>query len=636
MAVQSISGLVGDIVPHSFPQCGALHLDIRTAGRRSERGTTSEWTGAGAALASRGGPAVEIAPGLAIVADARIDNAADLIRELGLAPGASTETLIGAAYRRWQEDCPAHLEGDFAFAIWDAGEHRLLCARDPFGIRPLYYTHSDGSMRFAQSPGDLARATGAAPVLRDAAIADYLYGRVIEPEGTFFEGVRRLPAGHMLVMRGGELALRRYYALTPAKTAGKDVHEEFRYLFDEAVRKRATGTEQVGALLSGGLDSSAIACLLRDRKQSEGGGNVPVFSMVFREPERSNERPYVDQVLATGGFASRVLELDGYRPLDDLEALLEDCDGPTLAPNLACMRHVVGAAAESGIGVLLDGHGGDEVVSHGYGLLGELAARGAWWSLWREARAAADNYGRSSLVLTRRVAARQNRIDARILARLLAPLDRAPRDTGGGPAHILSRDLIARSALKERLRSFAQPEAAVGEQQQHHAVLTSALQPYAFEVQAAFYRSMGVEARYPFWDRRLVEFCLGLPAHEKLSGGWSRLVLRRAMGGIVPDSVLARRDKLDFTVHLARGLVVHHRDRIEALLAEEPDNPLAEYCDLGAARSVFATICADPDAAPGTQVQMVWRAIALGTWLAMLRASAPQPQSCPAFNGVAA
>ncbi|WP_296718914.1 asparagine synthase-related protein [Erythrobacter sp.] len=634
MAVRSISGLVGDIAPHSFPQCGALHPNSRGPAR--VQGTTCEWTGSGAALASRGGAAVEIAPGLAIVADARIDNAADLGRELGLAPDASTEILIAAAYRRWGEDCPSHLEGDFAFAIWDAGEHRLLCARDPFGIRPLYYTHTGGSLRFAQSPGDLVRRAGSPPALRDEAIADYLYGRVIEAEGTFFEGVSRLPAGHVLVLREGELALRRYFHLAPAEPEGRDLHDQFRYLLDEAVRKRAAGTGQVGALLSGGLDSSAIACLLRDHQQAEGGGNVPVFSMVFREPERSNERPFVDHVLATGGFASRVLELDGYRPLDDLETLLEDCDGPTHAPNLACMRRAVGAANESGIGVLLDGHGGDEVVSHGYGLLGELAARGNWLSLWREARAAADNYGRSSLALTRQFAARQNRVDARILARLLAPLDRAPKVSGGGPAHLLSRDLIDRTAFKERLRSFAQPETAAGEQQQHHAVLTSALQPYAFEVHAAFYRSMGVEARYPFWDRRLVEFCLSLPAHEKLSGGWSRLVLRRAMAGIVPEPVLARRDKLDFTVHLARGLVVHHRDRIEALFADEPGNRLGDYCDLGVARSAFAAICADPDAAPGTQVQMVWRAIALGTWLTMLRASAPQPQSRPAVSGVAA
>lgn len=613
MTLQAISGVVGETGHHNFPQCGGPTPWL--TGDRKGCCTTSEWTSAGVALASRGGLVVEVGPGLAVVADARIDNASDLARQLGVDAGAPTEVLIGAAYRRWHDDCTAHLEGDFAFALWDAAARRLLCARDPAGIRPFYYSRTGGAFRFAQSPGVLVRAIGQAPRLRDEAVAAYLFGRVIEAEGTFFEGIQRLKAGHVLVLQAGEIGLRRYYELAPAAPAGRDAAEEFGHLLAEAVRKCATGARQVGALLSGGLDSSSIACVLRDQRRAANAGDLPVFSMAFREPDRSNERPYIDRVLADGGMTPHILELDGYRPLDGLEALLEACDGPTHAPNLACLRQVVGAAADSGVDVLLDGHGGDEVVGHGYGLLSELAARGAWFSLWREARAAADNYGYSSLVLTRRVAAREGRLDARLAAKLLAPFDRQPRTASSGPAHVLSRDLIDRTAFRELLRGFVPPEAAVGEREQHHAVLTSALQPYAFEVHAAFYRSMGVQACYPFWDRRLVEFCFGLPAREKLSGGWSRLVLRRAMAGIVPDPVLKRRDKLDFTVHLARGLVRHHRDRIESLFADGPQNRLAPYCDLAAARTAFAAICADPDAAPGRRVQMVWRAVALGTWL---------------------
>lgn len=634
MAVHQISGVIGKTAPH-----GVAHFCAPSHQRPSPFRTscnTSEWAGAGALLTSQGGLAVEIATGLAIVADARIDNAPQLRRELGLGCVSSTEKLIVAAYRRWHDDCAAHLEGDFAFAIWDARENRLLCARDRFGIRPFFYAQYGGVFRFAQSSGALVQAIGREPSLRDDAIADYIYGRVIEAEGTFYEGIRKLEPGHMLVLRSGRVDLRRYYELTPTAPAGRDAPEEFRHLLDEAVRKCASGPERVGALLSGGLDSSSIACLLRDQRRSDGVGNVPVFSMVFSEPDRSNERPFVDQVLAGGGFSSQVLRLDGYRPLDGLETLLEALDGPTHAPNLCCMRHVVGAAADSGMGVLLDGHGGDEVVSHGYGLLSELAAHGAWLKLWREARAAADNYGHSSLALTRRVALRQSSFDAKIIARLLAPFDRTRKPEGEGPSHLLSRDLIDRSAFMERLRSFAPPEAAMGEMEQHRAVLTAPLQPYAFEVHAGFYRHMGVEARYPFWDRRLVEFCLGLPADEKLSGGWSRLVLRRAMAGIVPEPVLARRDKLDFTVHLARGLTLHHRDQIEALFAKASDNLLAHYCDLGAARTAWAAICADPDAASGRSVQMVWRAVALGTWLKMLRVNTIEPKPHQFSRGVAA
>lgn len=580
-------------------------------------GLSGQWTSPGIALAGGGG-AVMLDGGLVVVADARIDNREDLDQALGIGPGAPAGAVIAAAYRKWGLDCPSHFDGAFAFALWDAATRRLLCARDLMGVRPFYYRREAGAVRFAQSAADLAAPIDRQRTLRDEAIADFLYGRVLDAQGTWFAGVERLAAGHSLVFEDGALRFLRHGHITPAAPRpDSDAPASLRALLDAAVARRAEGGEQVGALLSGGLDSSSIACLLRDQRRHTGGPPVPVFSMMFREPERSNERRHLDAVLATGGFAPHVLDLDGYAPLDGFEDLLAETGGPSLAPNLSAMRHVIGLAAEQGVTVLLDGHGGDEVVSHGYGLLDELAGQGAWPALWREARGAADNYGYSRLVLTRRVAGRQKRLDARILARLLAPFDRdAAPVAARPPRHILARDLVHRSRLAERLRHFAKPENAATEQAQHRAMLTDPLQPYAFEVHAAFYRSQGVEARYPFWDRQVVEFCLGLPAKEKLSRGWSRLVLRRAMQGVVPGSILQRRDKIDFTVHLARGLVRHHHERITHLFGAAT-SPLAPFVDLAQARAVYAGIAADPDAATGRAVQMVWRAAALGIWLEM-------------------
>ncbi len=580
-------------------------------------GAAGQWSAPGIALAGGGG-AVMLDGQLVVVADARIDNREDLGQALAIAPGAPEGAVIAAAYRKWGLDCAAHLEGAFAFALWDAATRRLLCARDLMGVRPFYYRREGPALRFAQSAAALAAGIDRQRTLRDEAIADFLYGRVLDAQGTWFAGVERLAAGHSLVFEDGALRLLKHSHITPAAPRpDSDAPASLRALLDAAVARRAEGGEQVGALLSGGLDSSSIACLLRDQRRRAGGPPVPVFSMMFREPERSNERHHLDAVLATGGFAPHVLDLDGYAPLDGFEDLLAETGGPSLAPNLSAMRHVTGLAAEQGVTVLLDGHGGDEVVSHGYGLLDELAGRGAWPALWREARGAADNYGYSRLVLTRRVAGRQKRLDARILARLLAPFDRdAAPAAARPPRHILARDLVHRSRLAERLRRFAKPEDAATEQAQHRAVLTDPLQPYAFEVHAAFYRSQGVEARYPFWDRQVAEFCLGLPAKDKLSRGWSRLVLRRAMQGVVPGSILQRRDKIDFTVHLARGLVRHHHERITDLFGAAT-SPLAPFVDLAQARAVYAGIAADPDAATGRAVQMVWRAAALGIWLEM-------------------
>jgi len=255
MGLREIAGVVGEAAPRRKNVCALPQA--ATLGRADKSFATSIWVGAGVVLRCRGGIAVEAIPGLAVAADARIDNAPDLRHELGLGPVVPTEKLIAAAYAKWQDDCPAHLEGDFAFAIWDARERRLLCARDPAGIRPLYYTHSGGIFRFAQSPGVLLRAHQHNLPLRDEAVADFLYGRVMEAEGTFFAGVKRLQAGHALVLRSDTLSLRRYFDLAPSAPAGRDGAEEFRHLLDEAVRKRSGGHERVGALLSGGLDSSS-------------------------------------------------------------------------------------------------------------------------------------------------------------------------------------------------------------------------------------------------------------------------------------------------------------------------------------------------------------------------------------------
>ncbi|OYU73320.1 MAG: hypothetical protein CFE32_21270, partial [Alphaproteobacteria bacterium PA3] len=151
-------------------------------------------------------------------------------------------------------------------------------------------------------------------------MADFLYGRVLDAQGTWFAGVERLPAGHSLVFEGGALRLLRHSSITPAAfepdgNAPATLHA----LLDTAVARRVEGVEHVGALLSGGLDSSSIACLLRDQRRRAGAAPLPVFSMMFREPERANERRHLDTVLATGGFEPHVLDMDGYAPLDGFE-----------------------------------------------------------------------------------------------------------------------------------------------------------------------------------------------------------------------------------------------------------------------------------------------------------------------------
>lgn len=549
-----------------------------------------------------------------MVADARFHDHADFAGRLGLAENASPARMIAAAYRREGAGFIAGLDGDFAFALHDRARGDLLCARDHFGVRPLYHAAHEGMIAFASSIAELRRLLPAARPLRDLAIADFLLGRVVEPRGTFFEGIERLPAAHLLRANADGVRLHRYWSLTPDPEAAREAApaERFRELFARAVEKRGRAAARPAALLSGGLDSSSIACVARRSAIPRSEAGLPTYSVHFASPDRCNERRFIDAVLDQGGFDATILERDGYRPFARATELLEATDGPVLSPNLACMRPLFERAARDGVDVLLDGHGGDEVVSHGYGRLDDLARSGSWIALWRETAAAADNYGRPTAALVRSIARRHRGVDAKLVSLLLRSLSRG--ETARAPLpHLLGRDFL-RACRPARSEPACPPDA--GEAARHLATLADPLQPYAFEVLAQVYRSAGIEARFPFWDRSLVEFCTGLPGVAKLAGGWSRLVLREAMDGIIPEAVRTRRDKVDFAYHLASGMVRHHDAMIRDLLAESgAAGGIGGYVDLPAARAAYEELARDPAGTPGPKVQQIWRIVTLAIWL---------------------
>ncbi|HKT85558.1 MAG TPA: asparagine synthase-related protein [Novosphingobium sp.] len=567
---------------------------------------------------------------IAVAADAVLYQHDSLADRLGLPRDVSEPRLILAAYCRWGEDCVDHLEGDFAFAVADRDRAKLFLARDRFGVRPLYYAHGPRGFEFASRAGVLPGNAGADAPLRPPAVAAFLLGRVLDHEGTFREGIRRLPAAHCLTVTREGAVLRKYWQPRVIPLPGRtELPELFLATFRDCVHDRLRQVQRPGALLSGGLDSSSIACVARDRL-GDAQQPLPTFSMVFDAPGTCNERPFVDAVTDTGGFASRVLERRDYAPLTDLEAILDEQDGPVLAPNLACMRPLLALARDAGVEVLLNGHGGDEVVSQGYGRLDDLAGSGRWITLWRECAAVADTYGERPWPTLAAISARHSRLDARIAARALRRFADVP--PAGEPAHLLSRDCIGTSGIREAVRAAGTIDPAAGEQAQHLATLAAPLQPYAFEVLANAYAAMGIEGRFPFWDRRLVELCLSLPSREKLDRGWSRLILRRAMGGVIPDQVRLRRDKMDFVHLLASGLVRHHHEEIEEMLSDRTAE-LAGYLDLERARALYARLAADPLHAPGREVQALWRAVAMARWLRRrsraAAASAPLARSHP-------
>jgi asparagine synthase (glutamine-hydrolysing) len=601
--------------------------------RHRARDGSSWWMDKGVALGhawlnttDEAGPGLLTMAGgkLAITADCRLDNRDELLARLGIRDSSVADAvLLMRAYLRWGEACPEHLQGDFAFAIWDAERQQLFCVRDHFGVKPFYYHSSGRRFIFASEIGPILDAGGVDFSISEHQISGFLAGLPDDPQSTAYADIFRLPARHSLTVTGNQVVLRRYWQIEPSpRPMRSDAAEEFRHLFSQSVKNRMRGTPAVGAMLSGGLDSSSIACVAGLQNEAQRKPRLPTFSLVFEKGSPMDERPFIEAVLAQQKVDGTLIGVGNYAPFAEFERILEEQEETFLAPGLSLTRDIYRTAGAKGMKVLLDGHGGDEVVSQGHGHLHELANAGKWMELWRELRSASNTYGDGMLGLYYHFLtlygpawriAKLKRLASRALGKLRGhPAGRPATSLRG----LINPDLAKRTDLVERFRrAGAMPPAVIAsETLTHRWLLSNGMVPHAFEVLDKAAANFGVEPRYPFWDKPLVEFCLALPGAEKLSQGFGRSVLRRAMEGILPPAVQWRRDKIDFTSNLVKGMLGNHRDLLDDVLVKDAAR-IAPYVNLPEVSAAYGRIASQPEAATLPDVQYVWRSISLSLWL---------------------
>ncbi|WP_192249484.1 lasso peptide isopeptide bond-forming cyclase [Mesorhizobium caraganae] len=570
------------------------------------------------------GPVTMAGGKLAITADCRLDNRDELLARLGIRDSSVADAVVlMRAYLRWGEACPEHLQGDFAFALWDGERRQLFCVRDHFGVKPFYYHWSDRRFVFASEIGPILDVGGVDMRISEHQISGFLAGLPDDPQSTAYADIFRLPARHSLTVTGHQVVLRRYWQIEPSpRPMRADAAEEFRHLFSQSVRNRMRGTPAVGAMLSGGLDSSSIACVAGMQNAAQRKPRLPTFSLVFEKGSPMDERPFIEAVLAQQKVDGTLISVGNYAPFAEFERILEEQEETFLAPGLSLTRDIYRTAGAKGMKVLLDGHGGDEVVSQGHGHLHELADAGKWMELWRELRSASNTYGDGMLGLYYQFLtlygpawriAKIKRLANRALSKLRSRPTGRPVTSWRG---LINPDLAMRTDLVERFRraGYMPPAVSASETLTHRWLLLNGMVPHAFEVLDKAAANFGVEPRYPFWDKPLVEFCLALPGAEKLNQGFGRSVLRRAMEGILPPAVQWRRDKIDFTSNLVKGMLGNHRDLLDKVLVADAAL-IAPYVNLPEVTAAYGRISRQPDEATLPDVQYVWRSIALSLWL---------------------
>ena len=567
---------------------------------------------------------------LTITADARIDNRDELIATLKLddlpSEKITDSQIILAAYEEWGEACPDKLLGDFAFAIWDRQLQKLFCARDHFGVKPFYYYHSDSIFTFASEIKGIFTLPEIPCQIDETRIANYSIGNFDELNLTSYQGIYRLPPAHCLSVNSNGIGVKRYWSLDLNRQtileSDRAYAVEFRKIFTEAVRCRLRSAFPIGSKLSGGLDSSAIACIAKQLlNENSSDSTLHTFSAIFDRIAECDEREYIDEVLKQHDFQAHYLSGDSRTPLSDLEDIFWHQDEAFFAPGFAIMSWgLCKLAKEKGVRIVLDGYDGDSTVSHGYGYLHDLAKAGRWLALFVEVKGIAKIYNESVwrgywnyfyAYGIRQAIARHKPLRAidrviRKIAKLVKPQN-SINNFQPNFLENLNPDFVERTNLVERYQTWLKAEHynKVSSVRDHYRCLTQGLHPLALEIDNNAAAAFEQEIRYPFWDKRLVEFCLSLPPEQKLFQGWTRIVMRRAMEGVLPEKIQWRTSKMDFSPNLIDGLLNREKQRLEELIGDRSEI-LEPYIKIDILREKYHE---------GKDIQLIWRFVSLGLWL---------------------
>ncbi len=499
---------------------------------------------------------------------------------------SDTEVVL-KAYARWGEECLAKFRGMFAFAIWDARRHRLFIARDPMGIKPLYYAEASSYFLFASEVRTLL-GTGLVPRHIDpAGLLNYLtFGSAYDPL-TLVEGVRALPAGHTLTWEGGTLRESAYWDLvdepgtavrTPASLLAENedqTPDRLQPMLEEAVRLQLVSDVPVGVFLSGGIDSSALVSIL-----SRGGVTPSTFSIVFREADFS-EAQHSRAIAARFRTDHHEINVSQTDVLTAIPDALRAMDLPTM--DGINTYFVSREARRAGLKVALSGLGGDEVFA-GYSSFRTVPRMERFAQFWRQV---------PSVVRSPVASAFAALSPANDQNRKLASL---ARDNGRVlHPYFLSRMLFTPTQC-DLLFSQADGSAADRAAQSQRDRLQRALPLDAVNrvsylesrcymlntlLRDADFMSMsqGLEVRVPLIDHQLAKAVLALPGGWKLNGTPKKLLVG-ALAGSLPDEIV-HRPKRGFTLPFERWMRQELRAEIEPVLGKKriSEGPLGGLLD---------------------------------------------------------
>jgi asparagine synthase (glutamine-hydrolysing) len=442
---------------------------------------------------------------------------------------SDTEVLL-AAYDQWGTGAFERMRGMWGLLIVDGRRRKIVIARDRLGIKPLYYRADRIGLAVASEIKQFTAVPSVRLRAQDDALSTYLATGYEDTTRTFFEGVEALPAGTFaeIALDGLRMSSPQSYwhpeRIRPLVKDPIEAADRFASVVRESVRIHLRSDVPVGCAMSGGLDSSAIACLIPQVAERKAEAPFLTFTASFPK-EACDERPYVDRALAPVKAISNFVTPTPEQMLEELDRFVWIHDEPVGHSSQYAGWCVARMTREKGVPVTLNGQGGDEVLG------------GYWQSYFMHLRALARE--KKPIDLLRHVAG------------ALVP--------GGNPELLKQVPMIARRYASRRKSSGGSPRTVsrvfgMSETERRLYEIREMYLPRLLKWDDRNFMAFSVEGRYPFLDHVLIDTALSFAPEVLYSRGWTKLPLRRGLEHVLPQSIAWRKTKLGFETPQSRWL----------------------------------------------------------------------------------
>jgi len=508
---------------------------------------------------------------------------------------SDTEVML-AAYRAWGTDCVKRFVGMWAFAIWDKKTKTLFCSRDRFGIKPFYYIHAGEKFYFGSEYKPLKLSPLFSNELNLAQVSRGLQlGWCTYHGETYFEKIKQLPEACNLIFRNGKVSIEKYWDIDLEKKFHGSFQErknKFNELFTDSIRIHMRSDVEVGACLSGGLDSSSIAASVSTLFPKT---KFQTFTIYYSGKNEVDERPWVSEVLKK--YPSLLPHY--FSPEEDdiaqhFQNAIYHADVPLSASSHFSQYFVMQLAAQHKIKVLLDGQGSDEILA-GY--------MHSFYRLFGGYFKQLNLVSYVTQILSLSIKQKYNPFKI---------------------ADVKMKSLLAAFCSEQKLYeleyrkfypflpddnkinfSFSNDFGSRLNNFLYHLTFTTSL-PTLLQYEDRNSMAFSIESRVPFLDHRLVEFAFSLADEDKIKNGTTKYILRNSLWNILPESIVNRKDKKGF---VTPGEVKWLRGPLRHLLEQDFSN--LDFINRNRAQQVLS----DFKKGNNKNAYLVWRLVVLNDWL---------------------